>query len=133
MRTNLAPHQLDDPHLAAVEKNLRACVHCGICTATCPTYLLTGDERKSAEVVPPLYHRLKSVSHAPLAVCLALGDGGDVQISDKQRAELKEIASRVTAARGSLETAGFGPEALDRQLEEAQKSHQGADHPSRSR
>ena len=45
MRTELKPHQLDDPHIAAVERNLRACVHCGICTATCPTYLLTGDER----------------------------------------------------------------------------------------
>jgi len=45
VRTELKPHQLDDPHIAAVERNLRACVHCGICTATCPTYLLTGDER----------------------------------------------------------------------------------------
>ena len=45
MRTDLKSHQLSDPHLAAVERNLRACVHCGICTATCPTYLLTGDER----------------------------------------------------------------------------------------
>jgi glycolate oxidase iron-sulfur subunit len=45
VRTALKPHQLNDPHIAAVERNLRACVHCGICTATCPTYLLTGDER----------------------------------------------------------------------------------------
>jgi glycolate oxidase iron-sulfur subunit len=45
MRTHFSPSQLTDPHLAAVEENLRACVHCGICTATCPTYVLLGDER----------------------------------------------------------------------------------------
>ena len=45
MRTNFAPAQLADPHLADAEKALRACVHCGICTATCPTYVLLGDER----------------------------------------------------------------------------------------
>ena len=45
MRTNFTPTQLTDPHIAEAEKNLRACVHCGICTATCPTYVLLGDER----------------------------------------------------------------------------------------
>jgi len=45
MRTNFTPTQLTDPHLAEAETNLRACVHCGICTATCPTYVLLGDER----------------------------------------------------------------------------------------
>jgi glycolate oxidase iron-sulfur subunit len=45
MRTAFSAAQLADPHLADVEANLRACVHCGICTATCPTYLLLGDER----------------------------------------------------------------------------------------
>jgi glycolate oxidase iron-sulfur subunit len=45
MRTHFSPSQLTDPNLAAVEENLRACVHCGICTATCPTYVLLGDER----------------------------------------------------------------------------------------
>jgi glycolate dehydrogenase iron-sulfur subunit len=45
MRTAFSPEQLADPHLVEAEKNLRACVHCGICTATCPTYVLLGDER----------------------------------------------------------------------------------------
>ncbi|MBV9076715.1 MAG: glycolate oxidase subunit GlcF, partial [Methylobacteriaceae bacterium] len=35
--------QLADPHMASSEKILRTCVHCGFCTATCPTYLLLGD------------------------------------------------------------------------------------------
>jgi glycolate oxidase iron-sulfur subunit len=45
MRTAFSATQLVDPHLADAEKNLRACMHCGICTATCPTYVLLGDER----------------------------------------------------------------------------------------
>ena len=47
MRTHFRAEQLADPALAQAEKNLRACVHCGICTATCPTYVLVGDERDS--------------------------------------------------------------------------------------
>ena len=44
MRTNFTTAQLTEPNLKAAEKQLRACVHCGICTATCPTYVLLGDE-----------------------------------------------------------------------------------------
>jgi glycolate oxidase iron-sulfur subunit len=45
MRTAFTPTQLTDPHIAEAAKAVRACVHCGICAATCPTYVLLGDER----------------------------------------------------------------------------------------
>jgi glycolate oxidase iron-sulfur subunit len=47
MQTNFSLAQLADPQTAASEKILRACVHCGFCTATCPTYVLLGDELDS--------------------------------------------------------------------------------------
>jgi glycolate oxidase iron-sulfur subunit len=47
MRTAFRLEQLTDPSLAEAERTLRACVHCGICTASCPTYVLLGDERDS--------------------------------------------------------------------------------------
>ncbi len=47
MQTNFTTSQLADPHMADSEKILRTCVHCGFCTATCPTYLLLGDELDS--------------------------------------------------------------------------------------
>ena len=47
MQTNFTLAQLIDPQIAEAEKILRACVHCGFCTATCPTYVLLGDELDS--------------------------------------------------------------------------------------
>ena len=47
MQTRFAPAQLADAHTRESEKILRTCVHCGFCTATCPTYLLLGDELDS--------------------------------------------------------------------------------------
>jgi glycolate dehydrogenase iron-sulfur subunit len=47
MQTSFSIAQLMDPQTAASEKILRACVHCGFCTATCPTYVLLGDELDS--------------------------------------------------------------------------------------
>jgi glycolate oxidase iron-sulfur subunit len=47
MQTNFSLAQLADPNIAVADKILRACVHCGFCTATCPTYVLLGDELDS--------------------------------------------------------------------------------------
>ncbi len=44
MQTNLAPEFQDTPDGLEAEAILRKCVHCGFCTATCPTYQLLGDE-----------------------------------------------------------------------------------------
>ncbi len=47
MQTNFTAEQLSDPHVATSEKILRKCVHCGFCTATCPTYVTLGNELDS--------------------------------------------------------------------------------------
>ncbi|KQV68270.1 glycolate oxidase subunit GlcF [Rhizobium sp. Root1220] len=47
MQTNFTLAQLADPHVAESEQILRKCVHCGFCTATCPTYVTLGNELDS--------------------------------------------------------------------------------------
>src|ERR1700720_2404301 len=47
MQTSFTLAQLADPDVAEADKILRACVHCGFCTATSPTYVLLGDELDS--------------------------------------------------------------------------------------
>jgi glycolate oxidase iron-sulfur subunit len=47
MQTKFTPEQLKDPRLAEADRILKRCVHCGLCTATCSTYVLLGDERDS--------------------------------------------------------------------------------------
>lgn len=47
MQTRFNAAQRADPQLRESEKILRSCVHCGFCTATCPTYVLLGDELDS--------------------------------------------------------------------------------------
>jgi len=45
MQTNTHPKMAELPQIKEAEDILRACVHCGFCTATCPTYQHFGDER----------------------------------------------------------------------------------------
>jgi glycolate oxidase iron-sulfur subunit len=47
MQTTFTPEQLKDPGIARSNQILRSCVHCGFCTATCPTYQVLGDELDS--------------------------------------------------------------------------------------
>src|SRR6202008_2833974 len=47
MQTSFSPGQLADPAMTVAEQVIRKCVHCGFCTATCPTYVLLGDELDS--------------------------------------------------------------------------------------
>ena len=58
MQTNFTPAQLADPQIAESEKILRTCVHCGFCTATCPTYVTLGNELDRG--TRPLFQRYKS-------------------------------------------------------------------------
>ena len=47
MQTSFSLAQLANPDISEADKILRSCVHCGFCTATCPTYVLLGDEDDS--------------------------------------------------------------------------------------
>ncbi|RFU14054.1 glycolate oxidase iron-sulfur subunit [Rhodobacteraceae bacterium W635] len=47
MQTFFTEDQLKDPGIARSNEILRNCVHCGFCTATCPTYQVLGDELDS--------------------------------------------------------------------------------------
>lgn len=47
MQTHFSPEQLKSAPMASSQEVIKSCVHCGFCTATCPTYLLLGDELDS--------------------------------------------------------------------------------------
>ncbi|MCE9521576.1 MAG: glycolate oxidase subunit GlcF [Alphaproteobacteria bacterium] len=114
MRTNFTPAQLENPDLAAAEKQLRACVHCGICTATCPTYVLLGDELDGPRGRIQLIQQMLETDAAPsakvtqhidrclscLACVSACPSGVDYpRLIDAARAHIETKGARPTAQR----------------------------------
>ena len=67
MKTEFSLTQLADPDIAEADKILRACVHCGFCTATCPTYVLLGDELDSPRGRIYLIKEMLEKEQAPTA------------------------------------------------------------------
>ena len=75
MRTEFSPTQLRDADMAQSEKILRACVHCGFCNATCPTYLQTGNENDGPRGRIYLMREMLQSGRAPDARTVAHIDG----------------------------------------------------------
>lgn len=67
MRTAFTDDQLADPEFAASHAAIRKCVHCGFCQATCPTYVLLGDERDSPRGRIELIKAMLETGGAPSA------------------------------------------------------------------
>ena len=84
MQTNFTLAQLADPNIAEADRILRTCVHCGFCTATCPTYVLLGDELDSPRGphlpdqghagARPAGHRRRGQAYRPLPLVPGLHD-----------------------------------------------------------
>ena len=114
MQTSFTPAQLTNPRVAEVDRILRKCVHCGLCTATCPTYVMLGDERdsprgriylikdmfeKGAAPSPEVRHHVDRCLSC-LSCMTTCPSGVDyMHLVDAARAEIYEKTSRPARAR----------------------------------
>jgi glycolate oxidase iron-sulfur subunit len=114
MQTSFTPAQLANPRVAEVDRILRKCVHCGLCTAVCPTYVMLGDERdsprgriylikdmfeKGAVPTPEVRHHVDRCLSC-LSCTTTCPSGVDyMHLVDAARAEINEKTSRPAKAR----------------------------------
>jgi hypothetical protein len=76
--------------------------------------LLRGGKRTESIAIPPIYHRLKSVSHVPLALYVALVPSGDGAVADDRLSRLRAFRVRIDEVSGALEGSGFTPAQIER-------------------
>lgn len=67
MKTSYSPEQLKDPLIAQSEAIIHQCVHCGLCTATCSSYVILGDERASPRGRITLINHMMERNEQPTA------------------------------------------------------------------
>ncbi len=72
--------------------------------------LIHEGRRTEVKVIPPLYHRLKAVSHIPLAIYVGLAPYGNMPIDDDRLGRLRMFKTRVAAVLESLDRSGFDAE-----------------------
>jgi hypothetical protein len=72
--------------------------------------LIHDGRRTEVKVMPPLYHRLKAVSHIPLAMYVALAPYGNVRLDDDRLSRLRTFKARLAALLESLDRSGFSAE-----------------------
>ena len=76
--------------------------------------LILEGRRTEANIIPPLYHRLKAVSHIPLATYVSLAPYGPAPVDADRLERLRKFQVRVCDVLGALEQAGLGAEATRR-------------------
>ena len=128
MKTEFSLTQLADPDIAEADKILRACVHCGFCTATCPTYVLLGDELDSPrgriylikEMLekdkPPTAEVVKHIDRClSCLACMTTCPSGVhyMHLVDQARVRIERDYVRPLAERALARGAGAGAAAAD--------------------
>jgi hypothetical protein len=76
--------------------------------------LIRNGTQTAVDAIPPLYHRLKSVTHIPLALYVGLAPFGDAPLNDDRLARLREFRGRIDVVASALDDAGFSPEQRSR-------------------
>jgi hypothetical protein len=76
--------------------------------------LIHDGRRTEVKAIPPLYHRLKAVSHIPLAIYVGLAPFGNTPIDDERLTRLRTFKARVTDVLESLDRSGFDAEQSQR-------------------